>query len=40
LVIGLHDHLSYRGNDLDPDPHYRDAYGDPLLRLTFDSGPH
>lgn len=27
---------SYRGNYLDLDPTYRDAYGDPLLRMTFD----
>jgi gluconate 2-dehydrogenase alpha chain len=29
---------SYRGNHLDIDPEYRDAYGLPLLRLTFDFG--
>jgi gluconate 2-dehydrogenase alpha chain len=28
--------MSYRSNYLDLDPTYRDAYGDPLLRLTFD----
>jgi gluconate 2-dehydrogenase alpha chain len=28
--------MSYRGNYLDLDPTYRDAYGDPLLRMTFD----
>jgi len=28
--------LSYRGNYLDLDPTYRDAYGLPLLRMTFD----
>jgi gluconate 2-dehydrogenase alpha chain len=27
---------SYRGNSLDLDPTYRDVYGDPLLRMTFD----
>ena len=27
---------SYRGSYLDLDPTYRDVYGDPLLRLTFD----
>ncbi len=30
---------SYRGNYLDLDPTYRDAYGLPLLRMTFDWGP-
>ena len=29
-------HQSYRGNYLDLDPVYRDAYGLPLLRMTFD----
>jgi gluconate 2-dehydrogenase alpha chain len=29
-------HQSYRGNYLDLDPTYRDAYGQPLLRMTFD----
>jgi gluconate 2-dehydrogenase alpha chain len=28
--------MSYRGNYLDLDPTYRDVYGNPLLRLTFD----
>ncbi|HJV85738.1 MAG TPA: GMC family oxidoreductase [Noviherbaspirillum sp.] len=28
--------MSYRGSYLDLDPTYRDAYGNPLLRLTFD----
>jgi len=37
-VIGLHDHLSYRGNYMDLDPNYRDAFGNPLLRLTYDIG--
>src|SRR5579872_4857035 len=31
---------AYRGNYLDLDPTYRDAYGQPLLRITFDWGPH
>jgi len=31
---------AYRGNYLDLDPTYRDAYGLPLLRMTFDWGPH
>jgi len=31
---------SYRGNYLDLDPTYRDAYGLPLLRMTFDWGPY
>jgi gluconate 2-dehydrogenase alpha chain len=31
---------SYRGNFLDLDPTYRDMYGQPLLRMTFDWGPH
>jgi gluconate 2-dehydrogenase alpha chain len=39
-VLGLHDHLSYRGNYLDLDPNYRDAFGNPLLRLTYDYGPN
>ena len=30
--------MSYRGNYLDLDPTYRDAYGQPLLRMTFDWG--
>jgi gluconate 2-dehydrogenase alpha chain len=37
-LIGLHDNLSYRGNYLSLDPTYRDAWGNPLLRLTFDFG--
>lgn len=32
--------LSYRGHYLDLDPTYKDAYGLPLLRLTFDWGPN
>jgi gluconate 2-dehydrogenase alpha chain len=28
--------LAYRDNHLDLDPTYRDAWGDPLLRITFD----
>lgn len=31
---------SYRGNYLDLDPTYRDIYGQLLLRMTFDWGPH
>ncbi|TAM75421.1 GMC family oxidoreductase [bacterium] len=31
---------AYRGNYLDLDPTYRDAYGLPLLRITFDWGPN
>ncbi|TAM58525.1 GMC family oxidoreductase [bacterium] len=31
---------AYRHNYLDLDPTYRDAYGLPLLRITFDWGPH
>ncbi len=37
-LIGLHDNLSYRGNYLSLDPTYRDVWGNPLLRLTFDFG--
>ena len=29
-------HQSYRANYLDLDPNYKDAYGQPLLRMTFD----
>ncbi len=29
-------HQSYRQNYLDLDPNYKDAYGQPLLRMTFD----
>jgi gluconate 2-dehydrogenase alpha chain len=32
--------MSYRGNYLDLDPTYRDAYGNPMLRLTFDFQPN
>jgi len=39
-VIGLHDHLPYRGNYLSLDPYYRDVFGNPLLRLTYDIGPN
>ena len=28
--------MSHRGNYLDLDPTYRDVYGRPLLRMTFD----
>lgn len=38
LIVGLHDHLSYRGNYMDLDPNYKDAWGNPLLRLTYDFG--
>jgi len=31
---------AYRGNYLDLDPTYKDVYGQPLLRMTFDFGPH
>jgi gluconate 2-dehydrogenase alpha chain len=31
---------SYRGNYLDLDPTYKDVFGQPLLRMTFDFGPH
>jgi gluconate 2-dehydrogenase alpha chain len=37
-LVGLHDNLAYRGNYLSLDPTYRDAWGNPLLRLTFDFG--
>lgn len=32
--------MSYRDSYLDLDPAYRDIYGDPLLRLTFDYHPN
>lgn len=32
--------MSYRQNYLDLDPQWRDAYGNPLLRLTFDFMPN
>jgi gluconate 2-dehydrogenase alpha chain len=32
--------MPYRTNFLDLDPVYRDAWGDPLLRITFDWGPN
>jgi len=32
--------MSYRTSYLDLDPTYRDVYGDPLLRLTFDFQPN
>jgi len=32
--------MSYRDSYLDLDPTYRDIYGDPLLRLTFDFHPN
>lgn len=31
---------AYRGNYLDLDPTYRNVYGEPLLRMTFDWGSH
>jgi gluconate 2-dehydrogenase alpha chain len=39
-VIGLHDHLSFRGNYLDLDPNYRDMFRNPLWRMTYDIGPN
>src|SRR5437667_203058 len=39
-IVGLHDHLSYRGNYLSLDPTYRDYWGNQLLRLTYDFGPN
>ena len=37
LTISTHGAvMSHRGNYLDLDPTYRDAYGQPLLRMTFD----
>jgi gluconate 2-dehydrogenase alpha chain len=35
LILGG-EHLAYRTNFLDLDPTYRDAHGDPLLRMTMD----
>jgi gluconate 2-dehydrogenase alpha chain len=38
-TFAIHTHggcQSYRGNHLDLDPVYRDAHGQPLLRMTFD----
>jgi gluconate 2-dehydrogenase alpha chain len=35
-VSGLGNVLAYRTNHLDLDPTYRDVWGDPLLRITFD----
>ena len=32
--------MPYRGNYLDLDPTYKDAFGLPLLRMTFDFGPN
>jgi len=40
IIVGLHDHLSYRGNYLDLDPNYKDMWGNPLLRVTYDFGPN
>src|SRR5438093_10495010 len=42
-AFGINTHgacQSYRGNYLDLDPSYRDAYGLPLLRMTFDFRPN
>jgi hypothetical protein len=37
IIIAIHIHaLSHRHNCLDLDPTYKDAYGLPLLRMTFD----
>ena len=38
--VGIHDHLAYRGNYLSLDPNYRDKFGNPLIRLTYDIGPN
>jgi gluconate 2-dehydrogenase alpha chain len=38
IVMGHGFGLSYRQHHLDLDPTYRDAWGDPLLRITFDWG--
>ncbi|MGE5505597.1 MAG: GMC oxidoreductase, partial [Actinomycetota bacterium] len=39
FAVGTHGAvMSYRGNYLDLDPTYKDAFGRPLLRLTFDYG--
>jgi gluconate 2-dehydrogenase alpha chain len=39
-VSGLYDNQSYRGHYLDLDPNYKDIYGLPLLRVTFDNMPN
>ena len=37
VTIGVHgSSIAHRGNYLDLDPTYRDAWGQPLLRMTFD----
>ena len=37
VIIGVHgSSIAHRGNYLDLDPTYRDAWGQPLLRMTFD----
>jgi gluconate 2-dehydrogenase alpha chain len=36
MVAGSGEVLSYREHHLDLDPSYRDAWGNPLLRITFD----
>ena len=39
IGVGAHGAvMSHRGNHFDLDPTYRDAYGRPLMRLTFDFG--
>jgi gluconate 2-dehydrogenase alpha chain len=39
FAVGTHGAvMAYRGNFLDLDPTYKDAYGRPLLRMTFDYG--
>ncbi len=41
MTIGTHGSvMSYRDRYLDLDPTYRDAYGQPLLRMTFDWHPN
>jgi gluconate 2-dehydrogenase alpha chain len=39
-ISGMNACLPYRQNYLDLDPHYTDALGQPLLRMTFDWGPN
>lgn len=42
-TIGMITHgavMSYRGNYMDLDPTYKDTYGRPLLRMTFDYKPN
>ncbi|PZX15268.1 gluconate 2-dehydrogenase alpha chain [Palleronia aestuarii] len=41
IGVGAHGAvMSHRGNYLDLDPTYKDAYGRPLMRLTFDYKPN